>query len=187
MSAIINANDFNVTAGDNFSNFGSTINANDFTVTAGDNFSNFGSTINANDFTVTAGEDFYNDETINADNFNVTAGDDFLNQHRATISVDNFNVTAEGSFYNYGSTTNINADNFNATVGDNFNNHATIEANSLTISAKSLVNTNNSTGEMGNIIADKLTLSLTEGFDYTSDYLNNGNIDAATLTILEDE
>ena len=137
---------------------------------------------------VTAGEDFYNDETINANDFTVTAGEDFLNQHKATINVaDNFNVIAEGSFYNYGSTTNIHADNFSVTAGEKFYNYATIEADSLTISADSLVNSHNSTGEMGNIIADELTLSLTEGFDYTSDYLNNGNINAATLTILEDE
>ena len=111
----------------------------------------------------------------------------FYNYGEANINADNFNVIAEGSFYNYGSTTNIHADNFNATAGDNFNNHATIEADSLTISADSLVNTHSYWGD-GNIIADKLTLSLTEGFDYTSDYLNNGNIDAATLeVILRDE
>ena len=120
------------------------------------------------------------------DNFNVIAGDDFFNSQNATISVDNFNVTTEGSFYNYGSTTNIHADNFSVTAGEKFYNYATIEADSLTISADSLVNSHSYWGD-GNIIANELTLSLTEGFDYTSDYLNNGNIDAATLTILEDE
>ena len=182
------ANNFNVTAGGYFYNWlGSTINADNFNVTVGDDFDNYNATINADNFNVTAGDDFYNfDSTINAASLNVAVNDRFYNLHSAEITTNSFNLVAGGLFANRYNA-NINADSFNATAGDSFYNtdNATISANDLTISANSFVN-NHTRGD-GNIIADKLILSLIKGFDYTSDYLNNGNIDAATLTILEDE
>ena len=207
--ATINANNFNVTAGDYFYNWhGSTINADNFNVTA-ERFSNeINATISADNFNVETGTSFYNysNATINANTFNVATRYDFYNYGRATINANTFNVATRYDFYNYGRATinantfnvvtrydfynynkaTINADNFSVTAGEEFYNYATIEADSLTISADSLVNSHSYWGD-GNIIANELTLSLTEGFDYTSDYLNNGNIDAATLTILEDE
>ena len=151
VNATISADNFNVTAGDDFYNwYSATINANTFNVTAGDIFSNY-SEINANDFNVTAGDYFSNEAnstdsaTINANNFNVTAGDDFFNSDNATINVNNFNVTAGESFYNYG---------------------ATINANDLTISADSFINTSSYYGD-GNISADSFALSVEGDFDYT--------------------
>ena len=209
-SATINANNFNVTAVDYFYNWhGSTINADNFNVTAGRFSNEVNATINANIFNVAVGTSFYNynnatinanifnvatrydfynygSATINANTFNVATRYDFYNYNNATINVDNFNVVTRYDFYNYNNAT-INANNFDATAGEEFYNYATIDANNLTISTSSLVNTHSYWGD-GNIIADKLTLSLTEGFDYTSDYLNNGNIEATTLeVILRDE
>ena len=67
----------------------------DFNVTAGNNFFNWGnSTIDTDNFNVSAGDDFYNENssTINADNFNVTADRGFYNY--ATINANDFYVTA---------------------------------------------------------------------------------------------
>ena len=132
-SATINADNFNVTLTYNYSDFSNsdnaTINANDFNVTVtgtyGD-FSNWNSaTINANDFNVTAGNYFSNfGSTINANDFNVTAGTDFSNQWSATINADSFNVTAGGSFLNR-DTARIIADSFNVTAGGSFLNRDT--------------------------------------------------------------
>ena len=194
--ATINANDFNVTAGNHFYNTNgfnveeggdlndgiATINADNFNVTAGNNFYNDeDAIINANNFNVTAGDDFFNwyGATIHTNNFNVTAGDRFYNRDNATINADNFNVVTRYDFYNYNNAT-INANNFNATAGEEFYNYATIEADSLTISADSLINTHSYYGD-GNITADKLTLSLIGDFDYANDFQNNGNIDATIL------
>ena len=194
--ATINANDFNVTAGNHFYNTNgfnveeggdlndgiATINADNFNVTAGNNFYNDeDAIINANNFNATAGDDFFNwyGATIHTNNFNVTAGDRFYNRDNATINADNFNVVTRYDFYNYNNAT-INANNFNATAGEEFYNYATIEADSLTISADSLINTHSYYGD-GNITADKLTLSLIGDFDYANDFQNNGNIDATIL------
>ena len=131
--------------------------------------------------TLQAGDDFFNwyGATIHTNNFNVTAGDRFYNRDNATINADNFNVVTRYDFYNYNNAT-INANNFNATAGEEFYNYATIEADSLTISADSLINTHSYYGD-GNITADKLTLSLIGDFDYANDFQNNGNIDATIL------
>ena len=112
----INADNFNVTAANRFSNY-AIINADNFNV-AGYNFYNrYGATINANNFNVTltgsySYSDFYNSGTIDANDFDVEVEADFFNQDGATINADNFNVTAGVYFYNDDYAT-INADNFN--------------------------------------------------------------------------
>ena len=108
--------------------------------------------------------------------------------YSATISANNFNVSAGSTFFNQVSAT-INANDFNVTAGDRFYNtdSATISANDLTISADSFVNT--WLGRDGNITANDfinngvisantLSLSVAGDFDYGSDFLSNGNVDA---------
>ena len=68
------------------------------------------------------------------------------------INANTFNVVTKYDFYNYNKAT-INADNFSVTAGAEFYNYATIEADSLTISADSLVNSHSYWGD-GNIIAN---------------------------------
>ena len=174
---MIDAENFNVTAGDLFYNYrGAIINADSFNVTAGDRFYNYRSaTINADSFNVTAGGHFYNyrSATINADSFNVTAGGHFYNYRGAIINADSFNVTAGGHFYNYRSAT-INANDFNVTAGADFinsardfenNNNSTINADSFNVTADSFLNEANST-----ITANECNII------YTTSYTDNGTI-----------
>ena len=144
---------------------GGNIRADNFNVTAVGNFSNqYYATINANDFNVVAGGDFTNlFSNISANNFNVVAGGDFSNSDTnygsirlSTISANNFNVVAGGSFYNH-ILAIIKANDFSVTVDNFFNTH--------------------NLGD-GDITADTFNLSVAGDFDYASDYLNNGNIDA---------
>ena len=196
-TTIVLVGDLGVTA-DNFINLAN-ISVSNFNVTVGDDFANYNNaTINADNFNVTA-EIFFNEDNvvINADNFNVTA-DDFYNQDSATINANDFNVTAN-RFYNY-TNSSISADNLsivgsffdndNSTlkgnnldivVSGNFYNsyNANIDANNLDISTGYFFNTFE--GVTGNIIADTFTLSVAGDFDYATNYLNNGNIDANNL------
>ena len=95
-------------------------------------------------------------------NFNITARNDFYNEDGATISVDNFNVTAGDDFYN--------------------RDDATISANDVSISVSSFINSH--TEGDGSITADTLILSVAEDFDYATDYLGNGNINAANQNFI---
>ena len=96
------ADSFNVTAYYFSNRYWTTINANNFNVTAGDYFSNrdrqqsmriTSMLQQETTFTIRYGA------TINADNFNVTAEMTFAISITATINADNFNVTAD-SFSN---------------------------------------------------------------------------------------
>ena len=186
-----------------------TIDADNFNVTAGDDFTNRYSdaTINADNFNVTAGDDFYNYEgaTINADNFNVTAGDVFNNTYsNATINTNSFNVTAGGNFYYSGDLDFELAANDSLTVlgsafvdVTNFNNHGTVATDSLTITAE---NFDANIYNTGTISADSLNLILTDtfthkvnsfnGFSFNNlgintggDFTNRHELNVSTLTI----
>ena len=186
-SATINADNFNLTAGDDFYNRDSaTINADNFNLTAGNDFYNRDSaTINADNFNLTAGDDFYNEDgaTITANDFYVTAGDLFINRYDANINANNFNIVVEDDFFNVYNAT-INANSFNVTARNDFYNYtnATISANDVSISANSFINSH--TEGDGSITADTLILSVAGDFDYSSDFLNNGNIDATNQNFI---
>ena len=60
--------------------------------------------------------------------------------------------------------------------------NATISANDVSVSANSFVNSH-PRGD-GNINADTLTLSVAGDFDYATDYLGNGNIDATNQNFI---
>ena len=159
----ISADNFNVTAGNNFYNrYSATIHTNNFNVVAGYSFYNYRSaTINADSFNVTAGTYFGNEfaGTINANSFNVTAGDHFSNYDRATINADSFNVTAGDHFSNDDNTT-INADSFNVTA-DSFYNSATIDANDFNVTAG-----NDFTIGYATINADNFNVTLKGNYSY---------------------
>ena len=174
---VLGSASFNV---DDFFNKGRIDVANDFNVIAGDDFYNTrNATIIANNFSVLLQDRFYNllNSTIIANNFSVLTQKRFHNLSNSTISVNDFNVTAGSLFVNRYNA-NINAESFNVTAADNFYNtdNSTISADDLTISANSFGN-NHTRGD-GNIIANTLTLSLIGDFDYASDFLGNGNIEA---------
>ena len=88
---------------------------NNFNVTAGYDFSNqSNSTITANDFNVTAGTDFLNryGATISADSFNVTATY-FANQSSSTIDADTVTIEVTNFATNIENTATISSDNLN--------------------------------------------------------------------------
>ena len=62
--------------------------------------------------------------------------------------------------------------NFIARNGDFTNNTSIVLVGNLEITARNFINTG------GSITADSLILSIAGDFDYSSDFLNNGNIDA---------
>ena len=120
------ANDFNVTARDDFFNQNSaTIEANNFSVTVQDRFYNLHSaTIKATDFNLTVGGLFANryDANINTNNnFNVSVGDNFYNTDAATISANALTISAD-SFINNSTqgAGNIIADTFALSVAGDF-------------------------------------------------------------------
>ena len=109
--AIINANNFNVTAVGEFTNRnGATINTSSSIITAGLLVRNADSTINANDLTVSTDsfknitllDGVYVDGDIIADTFNLYVAsdfdyeDDYLNN--GTISINSFNLNVGGNF-----------------------------------------------------------------------------------------
>ena len=172
---------FNVTA-DSFYNRG-TINTNNFNVTA-DSFYNYdNATINANNFNVTAGSVFGNwdSATINANNLTISA-DSFVNSHilgDGWLFADTLNLSVAGDFdyiSDYLNNGNIYANNQYFTIrnGDFTNNTSIALAGNLGITANDFINN-------GSITADTFALSVAGDFDYTDNYLNNGNIDATTL------
>ena len=93
------------------------------------------------------------------------------------INASNFNVTAN-TFYNLDNS-QIYADDFSVTVSNFLNQRSGLieVTNELTISTDSFLNTDE-LGRSGNISADTFTLSLENSFDYETDFVNNGNIDA---------
>ena len=141
---------------------------------------------------------------IQANNFNAIAGS-FQNLESSVIDVKNdFNLVTEnvigdtvsGYFDNYGV---INANNFNLTVGgtfynsihglidvdnhfavtaaENFVNNATINADIISIAAKSFLN------DGGTInLDDKFSLSVSGDFDYEAGFRSNG-----TITFVNDQ
>ena len=141
MGAIINANDFNVTAVDRFYNWygNATINADNFNVSAGKRFYSWTSTINANSFNLTV-EEFYNEKnaTLNAtNNFNVTA-DNFTNTD-GNINADIFSLSVAGDFdyvAEYLGNGTITTNTLNLNVGGDFSNNDA--ANDFTWNADSL-------------------------------------------------
>ena len=187
-NATINANEFNVTAGNNFHNqFNATINANEFNVTAGDDFINRNSsTINANNFHVTAGGgnigteeiEFFNyaGSTINADNVTIEVTN-FANNisNVGTISSDSLNLIltddftrSSGSFAGFNNFSNLTV----TTEGTFTNNDTIILAGDLEITANSFTNT-------GRVVADTFNLSGAGDFDY----VNSGNITANAFNL----
>ena len=132
--------------------------------------------------------DYLNNGTINVAALNLRVEGDFSYDDttgfvwRATDSLTVLGsafVTTD-SFTNNGAIDVVN--NFNI-VTELFTNVRTINANSLTISTDSFLNTDDTSGD-GNITAETLNLFLVGYFDYSSDYLNNGNIDATNLNIV---
>ena len=93
------------------------------------------------------------------------------------INASNFNVTAN-TFYNLDNS-KIYADDFSVTASNFLNQRDGLirVTNELTISTDSFLNTDE-LGRSGNISADTFTLSLENSFDYETDFVNNGNIDA---------
>ena len=61
---------------------------------------------------------------------------------------------------------------------------STINANDIAIYANSFINTDTHTLGDGNITADTLNLSVAGDFDYSSDFQNNGNIDATNQNFI---
>ena len=165
-SLLVEGNAF-ITA-NNFINDGAIDIVNNFNVTAG-GFDN-NATLNANILAISANS-FTNDGAIDiVNNFNVTAGD-FDNN--ATLNANILAISAN-SFTNDGA---IDIANKLNVITEEFDNNATIDAHILDISADSFLNEN------GNITVDTLNLSLVRDFDYSPDYINNGNINTNNLAI----
>ena len=136
ISATINANNFNVTATDDFYNIGAvwdgsnaTINANNFNVTAGGGFYNqSNATINANGFNVTAGGNFYYsgdlDFELAANDSLTVLGDAFVAvtnfNNYGTVATDSLKITAENFDANIYNTGTISADSLNFILADTF-------------------------------------------------------------------
>ena len=153
--------------------------ANDFNLTAVDDFYNwYGATINTDSFNVLTQDRFYNldSATINANSFNLTVGGLFANRYDANINANDFNVTAADSFYNTDSATinaselTISADSFS---NGNIRGDGNIQADILTLSltgdfiyGNSFINNN-----LGNI--DATTLNFIVGGDFTYGDANN--------------
>ena len=201
----------NIQTGANFYNENATINANEFNVTAGNNFHNqFNATINANEFNVTAGDDFINrnSSTINANNFHVTAGGgnigteeiEFFNYAGSTINADNVTIEVTNFANNISNVGTISSDSLNLILTDDFtrssgsfagfnnfsnltvttegtftNNDTIILAGDLEITANSFTNT-------GRVVADTFNLSGAGDFDY----VNSGNITANAFNLTVD-
>ena len=149
-----------------------------FTIRNG-NFNNAVSIVTGN-FGVTADRIEIN-SPVTANNFNATAGDSFYHDS-GTINAKNFNVTVEKSFVNVAP---INADNFNVTVGERFVNYSDVISDIISISAESFINVTTPPLAFaeGTISADTFALSITGNFDYSSDFLNNGNITTNALNL----
>ena len=103
----------------------------------------------------------------------------------ATIEADNLRIVAGNFFSN--STSSIKANSIYIEAGYITSyilnsNLATIDAENLTIVTGAFFNTNNRTID-GNIITDTFNLSVAVDFDYASDYINNGNIEATDLNL----
>ena len=104
--------------------------------------------------------------------YNDASNDFVLNENNSLVVLGSAFVTAD-NFFNRG---RIDvADNFHVAAGDGFYNYATISANNFNVTAGRFFNTG------GSITADTFALSVAGDFDYTNNYLNNGNIDATAL------
>ena len=133
-----------------------------------------------------------NDSTINANNaIDIYARSSVQNVNASTIEADNVSIIAENSDFTNDSGSTVKG---NSTVdivaGDivyNINT-STIETDSLTIEALTWTNISSdpsADSPAGNIIADSFALSVERGavagiFDYSSDYLDNGNVSHAS-------
>ena len=181
-NATISADNFNVSVGSSFSiNSGNITIADNFTTVVGEDFYSRG-IIAADNFFVSTENNLDIDEDITANSIDFQVGKDFFfRQFRDNfVWNENDNLVVEGSafiltidFTNNGA---ISIANEFDIVVDNFNNNANINADILTISTNSFVNAEASRD--GNINVDTLNLSVTGDFDYSANYVNNGNINA---------
>ena len=186
------------TAGGGFSNTGtsslaSTLRAaNNLTIIALGDFSNStNSTIKAGNLTIKA-KSFQNDanSTIEATDVSiVTSGSgtegNLRNTNSATLKAKN-NIYLEGDAVTNSFNAIIEADNDLSIVSKTFLSfgNATIEAdNDLNIIATDSF-LNNHLTLSGNIHADTFTLSVGGDFDYSTDYINNGNITATNQNFI---
>ena len=184
------ANDFNVTARDDFFNQNSaTIEANNFSVTVQDRFYNLHSaTIKATDFNLTVGGLFANryDANINTNNnFNVSVGDNFYNTDAATISANALTISAD-SFINSHTRGDgdINAGILTLSlIGDfdyakDFQNNGTITTNSLNLNVRDDFSYNNTNSNFAWHANNSLVVLGNASFNVAGFY-NRGKIDVA--------
>ena len=200
--AIINANNFNVTAAVEFNNRnGATINTSSSIITAGRLVKTADSTINANDLTVST-DSFKNTDdtgngTINADTFNLSINNDFdyVTGYRSngTINVGTLNLNVAGNF-SYDNVNNFiweasdsltvagNA-NIDARTGVYTQKGGTLDvAGALTVSARNIDLQNVSTINVGGTLSVSATNSFTprsgatisvDTFDFSTPILQN--------------
>ena len=162
------------------------------------NNENFPAGVSADTFNLSVAGDF-NNAAINVINtFNLSLAGDFNQRQYSEIIANTFNLSVAGDFdyiANYINNTfltnsegRIIVNAFNLNVGGDFtfsksaNNFIWRENDSLTVSGSANI-TANSFINNGDISANTLSLSVAGDFNYASDFLGNGNIDATNQSI----
>ena len=139
------------------------------------------SSIKSNQQTTIQAENFYNQGMISSNNLAVITASNFFNRDGATVSADNFAAIIKSNLDNSG---DIQTINLGFDIENNFFNKGNINANSLTISADGLYNTNSMVSNSlsitsrkidnsGDIIADDLVIITKDDFNNKTNIKSN--------------